>query len=124
MMKMDVMKGPSEEESVATLLEKLKAKFPKQLEEEPLMDDLLAMSGEEDMGEEEGMEEFDMEEEMPMEEGMEDEMENYEDEDAMMLEDEELDLEGLANSPDMAADDEKKKKDLARRMSVRSKLRM
>ena len=106
--------------SMSKLIEKLKAKYPKQLGNEPLMDDLMEMSGE-DMEEE-----MPMEEEFDMEEGMEDEMENYEEEDEMSLMDEEedIDLEGLANSPEMAADEAKKKKDLARRMSVRSKLRL
>jgi hypothetical protein len=116
-------------EDIMMLVEKLKAKYPSQLKEEPLLDEIIDMSYEEediDVGMEVEEDVMPMDDEdYEMEEGMEDDMENYEEEDEMaMMDMEEDDYEGMANSPEMKHDDEKKKKDLARRMSIRSKLRI
>ena len=101
------------------LVEKLRMKYPSQLKEEPLLDEMIDMSYDEEPMEED-MEEMPMEKEgMEIEleveplEGDEDMLENYEEEDVDML----------ANSNLMKGEEENKKSDHKRRMALRKALK-
>lgn len=107
------------------LAEKLRKKY-KELQEEPLLDELVDLSygeGEEDMEPE-----VDIELEVEPMEGDDEMLEDYDQMDEAMLDEEmpmeeEEDVDSYANSPLMAGEEEDKKKDYKRRMALRKALK-